>query len=421
MIDNKLIQLLDSDDVETRMKAVKALARTNSKDALPHLARVIKHDSDEDVRELARKAGIYIHKNLPAQPTAALDDDDEDDERPDLLPSQIKVTPAEEERAQSYMGQAMDWHTRGDNAKAAQFIQRALKLNPRLIYDEYSRSFASTVTGLDADIAMRQLAPGKAEMRKKAIANAPQRSSGLQGFLAILLMVAAAVALVGYFLLPWLDMSTLPSGEDLQGQPVMLRESIDTLNAEFADEQAQQGLALILGEEAANDIINAFADLKLDFTGLDVTLLAVGAQDIFQVMGLDVLYDGLAQIAAVSGVSDDGLPEVDYTPEPLDYSLPLIPVMGFLSLIVGLAAIVRPTGGKWVLGIVFGLVGLLPLLYFYLSAVNSLLPDDAELFETGEIAGVDLIVNGFWVTLAGMLLVLALGFIGALTLPNDRA
>jgi hypothetical protein len=63
MIDNRLIKMLDSKDPERRKTAVKELAKTKDKAALSYLAAVYRTDENPEVRDMARKAGIYINKH----------------------------------------------------------------------------------------------------------------------------------------------------------------------------------------------------------------------------------------------------------------------------------------------------------------------------------------------------------------------
>ncbi|PJF24703.1 MAG: hypothetical protein CUN53_16490, partial [Phototrophicales bacterium] len=62
MIDEWIDQLRDSNP-EVRRRAVIALGRTKDTAALRPLAEVFRTDPDPEVRELARKAGLYIRRS----------------------------------------------------------------------------------------------------------------------------------------------------------------------------------------------------------------------------------------------------------------------------------------------------------------------------------------------------------------------
>ncbi|NJL57700.1 hypothetical protein HC928_23150, partial [bacterium] len=80
-------------------------------------------------------------------------------------------------------------------------------------------SLAATVTGLDGHTAMQMLAPSADELSKrKAAPQQKARPAGLQGVIAYVVMIAAAVVLAGYFLFPWFDISATPA-TDVAGSP----------------------------------------------------------------------------------------------------------------------------------------------------------------------------------------------------------
>lgn len=64
MIDDLIDQLRDSNP-EVRRRAIIALGRTKDMAALRPLAEVFRTDPDPEVRELARKAGLYIRRSQP--------------------------------------------------------------------------------------------------------------------------------------------------------------------------------------------------------------------------------------------------------------------------------------------------------------------------------------------------------------------
>ena len=108
MFDDDLLDMLIDRDPEVRKRGVKRMAQTKDADALPYLNEVARDDDDAEVRDLARKAGLYIQKNAkttvkrrpapePSYTDSLYDDDDDDlygDEEIDNtpLPSEIQVS-----------------------------------------------------------------------------------------------------------------------------------------------------------------------------------------------------------------------------------------------------------------------------------------------------------------------------------------
>lgn len=215
MIDDKLIRQLNSPNVEQRKQAIAALAKSKDRDALSYLSNVFRSDADPEVRELARKAGIYINKNSPqsggagvvggggngggngsekAKTTYAYDavdeeeddgyasaygqyndlyddgaDDDVDDDGGDEADYEdVKVTPLDEERANGLVQQALDIHMRGNNDKAIKYLSQAFAKNPGLKRDSYTMSLAATVTGLPGSQAIAYIMEGSGGGKAKA-------------------------------------------------------------------------------------------------------------------------------------------------------------------------------------------------------------------------------------------------------------
>lgn len=207
MIDDKLIRQLNSPNVEQRKQAIAALAKTKDRDALSYLSNVFRSDADPEVRDLARKAGIYINKNSTqsggsgivggggnvsgekSKTTYAYEDtDDEEDDgyasaygdADDVADDDVdgadyddvKVTPLDEERANGLVQQALDIHMRGNNDKAIKYLSQAFAKNPNLKRDSYTVGLATTITGLPGPQAVGYLMEasggGKAKRGEKA-------------------------------------------------------------------------------------------------------------------------------------------------------------------------------------------------------------------------------------------------------------
>lgn len=436
MIDERIIEMLESPDAETRKAGIKALAKSKSRDALPYLAEMYREDFDEEVRDLARKAGQYIKKQLdeegavstpvtrsaPAPARSSMgslydEEDDDEDEEEDLppLPSQIHVTPAQEQQAKGLVEQALDRHMRGDNEKALQYLTRALKTNPRLVTDSYTISLAATLTGEDGREVLRRLAPDAKSLRSRQAGGAAQRSNTSQAIIAYLVMMGAVVVLVGYFLLSWVDFSKVPVEGDTG--PTTFGEAMENMSA-------MMGLVSVSGSPEAQRLIDAFQSIKVTFNGLEVTTLSLGIQDVADVMGFTNVTRVLAQMLGGSAAEADAavaqmkadLPPVEVA--PLDLTYPFIPIVALAAAVMGLVLLRRSSLRLWGLCVLAGLLGIIPLAYFYTDAVDTILSGDiVSLGEIGAFSGTDFIGIGFWVTLGGMLMVLLLPFIAMLLTP----
>jgi hypothetical protein len=467
MVDERLIQLLSSKDAAQRKKAVMALAKTQDRSALTYLAKVYKQDSDPEIRELAKKAGAYIQKNAPKEPVvAAYDDSDDDDydddvddaydddsadddydngdgsdddgydddydedpsddplsdveslrEKPAPLPSEIHVTATDISRAQRYINQAMEWNVRGNNEKALDQIRKALRLNPKLIYDGYTVSMAGGLMGIDGDEAIRRLAPDAKELSKRtAGARDAMRATSFQSLMALGVIIASGVALVAYLIMPWMDFSPIPTVTDT-GEITTVGESLDATKAQF--DSLVENLPSGAGGDELGDFANAVKKLKVDFNGLDVTLVSIGARDILDVMGFTALFDSLL---GDLGGGEFEIVEDDYTPAPLDFTLPLIPVAAIVAFALSVTLIRYTSLSRWGLLILFGLIGLEPIIYFYLDTINDILPDDFDPEAFGQVTNIppplDLIAVGFWLALGAMIAIVIFPFLALLFAPS---
>ena len=355
MIDPRIIQALGSSDPDKRKKAVALLAKSLDRDALPHLARVYKTDSDPEIRELAKKAGAYIQKNAPQTTTAYDNDDDEpaedisysrydslyadEDDDDDIasgagddvpLPSNIQVSPVAEERAKAFVEQAMDWNVRGKNDKAIEMLRKALKTNPRLLYDSYTISLATNITGLSPDDIRRMFAPTAKDLEKSGAllkestpATSPKLNA-IQQLFALIVLIGAASVLVGFFALPWVDFGWIPIPAeslgsvdglgalgDLSDLEVVglnagnlgtvggaLGEFQKLLNQPAVREAESQSNLLGSQGRLIRDFIGGLRSIRTGASGMDTMLYMIGSQDALRAFfgfgGLiDVILDAL--------------------------------------------------------------------------------------------------------------------------------
>lgn len=156
-MDRKLTHQLSSPDPKIRKQVIRELAKTTDKTALNALAVLYKGDPDEEVRQMALIAGRHIRRNMENgnAPDAPPVEDDIPEPPTESLDEPAKVRPVPpptreaENRAKSYLNEALSNHMRGEKAKALKSMSKALQLNPGLEHDHYFRSVLDNITGLD--------------------------------------------------------------------------------------------------------------------------------------------------------------------------------------------------------------------------------------------------------------------------------
>lgn len=174
MIDQQLINMIDDPDPQVRTQAVKQLAKTKSQEAVQYLAAMYKTDSDPEIRELARKAGLYIKKKQREEQWTGGDGDPDAYDEPEDMPEEINVSPRAVESSKGLMDSAMNLHVAGDDDKAGEYVEKAFLTNPNLQHDSYYLGLASTVLGIPGEQVVEVLlgdveytSSGKAKRKRK--------------------------------------------------------------------------------------------------------------------------------------------------------------------------------------------------------------------------------------------------------------
>lgn len=149
MIDSRLITQLEKGTDAERKAAVKALTQTKDPEALPYLAVLYQRDSSPEIREMARKAGIYIRKHAAKGPRA------------EATPAPLydgagdsSVSQEDREWADQYISRALDRHVHGDTNFAVRNLIRAFQKNPALMDDPDTREIAAKITELPPPAAI---------------------------------------------------------------------------------------------------------------------------------------------------------------------------------------------------------------------------------------------------------------------------
>ena len=151
-MNDHLAQLRDPDPA-VRKAAIKALASRKDRRALRPLAHLYQNDPDQSVRELAHKAGAYIHKHTPpTQEAPAVDA-----AAPKAPEPPPELSPRDRQKAQSFLDRAVDYHMRGDKGRVAENLTKAVTMNPELRKDPMAMSMAAEIVGGHGPEAVDQL------------------------------------------------------------------------------------------------------------------------------------------------------------------------------------------------------------------------------------------------------------------------
>jgi hypothetical protein len=205
-MNDPLVQLLTSKNIEDRKRGVTLAAKSVDRRFLPALAKLYQTDPDEGVRELAKKAGSYIHKHAPtpeamttppkaaqpapqpkpaAAPAAKPKANVPAPAMPDLnellraevaSPNATKDIPELGElirgevkppsrpaaynpsQAEIHYNLAFEMHLRNDNARAVMELGTAFYMNPDLEQDIAAVNLAAELTGLPPQQAPKHIA-----------------------------------------------------------------------------------------------------------------------------------------------------------------------------------------------------------------------------------------------------------------------
>ena len=164
------ITQLDSDDPKVRAQAVKAIALSGNQDYLKYLIEIAEIDSDAQLRDFAKKAAQHLYSSQAKTestptPTPTFAPEPEPISQPPAEPAKsdeelaaalARPLPEVEEEdlstgdikeAENKVQRAFNLHTSGQTKKALPVYAKALKLNPHLGKNSFSRSVASELTG----------------------------------------------------------------------------------------------------------------------------------------------------------------------------------------------------------------------------------------------------------------------------------
>lgn len=195
MVDKALISQLQSLKPSERKDAIMALGRTKDRAAIPHLTAVAENDPEDDLRELARKAAIYIDMNAPAvkvKPFTTPWDDEEpeaEDEAPtvsraaELIPDYEETTDADEaekqdrEWAERYIELAWQSYFTSDREAAEIYMRKALERYPAIAEQDVAREAASKIMNMTAEKAIATLTKPVTTSRNAAT-NAIRKTTG---------------------------------------------------------------------------------------------------------------------------------------------------------------------------------------------------------------------------------------------------
>jgi len=263
-MDEQILKWLDSPNVEDRKRAVKKLAQSGDRQALKYLSALYKTDPNEEVRELAVKAGRYINQQLNAAastpattPPQATPKDynrnwqgpppkDDPKPAPSDEPVYVTVSKTAEERSKGLMESAMEALVAHKTEAARKMAHQAFSLNPNLQHDAYYRSLAGEIMGMPLDAAVAELLSGS---QKAKNSDKPKRKNDGSGEareatwsdalvdLGIYGLVNAAIVIVGMVVLILLLGSAINQASAefaLSGGDPMALSAVNTMRQSLA-------------------------------------------------------------------------------------------------------------------------------------------------------------------------------------------
>ena len=195
MVDKVLITQLQSLNAVQRKDAIMALGRTRDRDAIPHLTAVAENDPESDLRELARKAAIYIDMNAPAvkvKPfTTPWDDEAPEEEEAaapasraaELIPDYQVTTEADiaekqdREWAERYIELAWQSYFTSDREAAEIYMRKALERYPVIAEQDAAREAASKIMNMTPEKAITALTKPVTTSRS-GVTNAIRKTTG---------------------------------------------------------------------------------------------------------------------------------------------------------------------------------------------------------------------------------------------------
>ena len=185
MVDRALVSQLQSMNAGQRREAIMALGRTKDRAAIPHLSRVAETDPDDELRELARKAAIYIDKHAPVVNVKPFnmpwDDEEESEQAADSEPMSAAATAAltdyepptpediaetqDLEWAERFIERAWQAHYTSDREGAEMYLRKAFERAPVIAEQDSVREAAGKIMGMNPDRAVNALLKPKTMRR----------------------------------------------------------------------------------------------------------------------------------------------------------------------------------------------------------------------------------------------------------------
>lgn len=135
-LDPKIFEYLKKSDPEERKKAVKALAQTEDKSAIPVLAKIYEKDPDADVREMALRAGRHIKKQLHAGNWLSHENENA---------VYVEVSDDTKREARRLLNKGLQATFAGDYDTAQDLVIQGFIMNPNLQHDREARRVAADV------------------------------------------------------------------------------------------------------------------------------------------------------------------------------------------------------------------------------------------------------------------------------------
>lgn len=261
-------QLIRSSDPRDRVNGIKIVARMQNERALRVLLGLAESDPEPRVREYARKGAQYVARKMEERGLIDVDEGvvveeaaaETYEEEAEAEPQPVEVTAAQVQRAQGYVNTAFDHHMNGNKEKATRALTKALQTNPNLRFDDYFKSVATSVTGLDAVESVRALSSEKRSQNLISAAQRQKQSAAVGdhmaeaekytwGKISLDLGILSAIAFFGMFFAILVTSYSINAFIDsreafIQEEFIAVEEAQGSLTDEQREQRAQVELAI---------------------------------------------------------------------------------------------------------------------------------------------------------------------------------
>jgi hypothetical protein len=176
----QFVKQLHSPDAAKRKQAIVALGRSKDPAALRPLADAYRNETDEELRELALKAGRFIRQQAEVVAAAATPVAPPAEPAPKPVTLDPKLVPQKiQQAAREYADEALSLASAGNYKKAIKQLHKAIQINPAITQDSYFINIAGIVMKRPEEEAIAALEDAAQAGKVVASAEKDKETKGL--------------------------------------------------------------------------------------------------------------------------------------------------------------------------------------------------------------------------------------------------